>query len=1042
MQNPSTFKVYNASAGSGKTFTLVKEYLKILLESSDSKRFQSILAITFTNKAAAEMKERVIDNLREFSSKEIIENKTPMFLLLEEEMHITDEILHSRSSKVLQNILNNYSSFNITTIDSFTYRLIRSFAFDLGLSMNFDVEMDTKSLLNEAVDLLISRIGEDIELTKVLLDFSIQKTNEDKSWDISRELKEIAHILLNENDHSYVKQLRDKSLSEFIELKEKLKERVVSIENRLKETGEKGMQLIRDFDLEDNDFYRSMIPNHFKNLSSNFKKAKFFDQSTLKERIEERNFYAKSKSEEIKTSIESIINPLLELYTQSENLYKEHIRYKLFLGSLIPLAVLSKIDEALEEVKEDKNIHLNAEFNKIISEHLREQPAALIYEKIGERYKYYFIDEMQDTSKLQWSNLIPLIANSLSQENAKLMLLGDAKQSIYRWRGGEAEQFIDLSNNENPFFIEKERHFLDTNRRSFSEIVTFNNDLFQFISRYFNNDDYREIYFNENVQKTTSKEGGYVNLSFLEEGLTTEEKKEHYLQNVLEIIIDLKNDFNLNEICVITRKRSQGVAIANYLTENNIEIISSETLLLQNSEKVQFIISLLTFLEQKSNKEAKLNTLIFLYEHLKIKEDQHTFFSDFIDLDILSFFNGLNAKGASFNYLEFTISPFYESIETIVRGFRLVIGSDSHVQFFLDEVLQYTIKKSEGKQGFLTYWEEKKDKLSIVVPEEKNAVRIMTIHKSKGLEFPVVIFPYDLDIYRELNPKTWYPIEDKKEFKNFDNLLVSSSKNLEYTGKMGADLYLERKNQLELDNINLLYVTLTRAVEQLYILTERKKESDTPKHYSQFMTEYLKHSGFYDEGKLEYEFGLKTRISEKKQPTENSLELQHFISNSWKENNINIVTNTSLLWDTPKGEAIQYGNLIHEILSKIKTYLDVHDTIDTYLNAGIISLEESKSVESIIVKIVTHERLKQYYTNDFSIYNEREILTSFKEVVKPDRFVVKNNKAIIIDYKTGKPDKKYIQQLALYEDALKEVGFKVLKKILVYIGDEIVIEEV
>ena len=266
MQNPSTFKVYNASAGSGKTFTLVKEYLKILLQTSDVNKFQNILAITFTNKAAAEMKARVINNLRDFTNAKILQSKTEMFLQLEQETDLQDSVLQEQSKKVLQSILHNYSAFNITTIDSFTYRLIKSFAFDLGLSLNFDVEMDVKSTLNEAVDLLISKIGEDKELTKILIDFSLQKANDDKSWDISRELKEIAQILLNENDLLHAQQLKDKSLEDFVELKKNLQKKLKIIENQFVELGKEGLQIIDSFEIDYKDFYYSQFPNHFSNL--------------------------------------------------------------------------------------------------------------------------------------------------------------------------------------------------------------------------------------------------------------------------------------------------------------------------------------------------------------------------------------------------------------------------------------------------------------------------------------------------------------------------------------------------------------------------------------------------------------------------------------------------------------------------------------------------------------------------------------------------------------------------------------------------------
>ena len=281
MQKPSTFQVYNASAGSGKTFTLVKEYLKILLTSEDIFTFQKILAITFTNKAAGEMKERVLLNLQDFSEgKE--NNLLPIIL---EETSIDKDVLKTRSQKILDAILQNYSAFSITTIDSFTHKLIRSFAYDLGLSLNFEVEMDVISILNEAVDVLISKIGTDEKITKTLIEFSLEKIDEDKSWDISRELSEFAKILLNEDDTAHFKKLADKSLDDFTNLKAKLYKHQTALKDELKIIGKTGLKIIEEASLEHKDFYYSLLPKHFLSLTKNPARNVFFDANKLKERI-------------------------------------------------------------------------------------------------------------------------------------------------------------------------------------------------------------------------------------------------------------------------------------------------------------------------------------------------------------------------------------------------------------------------------------------------------------------------------------------------------------------------------------------------------------------------------------------------------------------------------------------------------------------------------------------------------------------------------------------------------------------------------------
>jgi ATP-dependent exoDNAse (exonuclease V) beta subunit len=428
---------------------------------------------------------------------------------------------------------------------------------------------------------------------------------------------------------------------------------------------------------------------------------------------------------------------------------------------------------------------------------------------------------------------------------------------------------------------------------------------------------------------------------------------------------------------------------------------------------------------------------------LKISIDKHHFFSDLIEDSIYEISKKLETFHITFNYQNFIRLPFYESIEEIIRSFKLTESSDAYLQFFLDEVLHYTQKSSESVQGFLEYWDQKKESLSIVVPEGKDAVRIMTIHKSKGLEFPVVIFPYDLDIYREQNPKIWYPIKEKEQFNNFDSLLINYNKSLEQTGNLGKDLYESKRNELELDNFNLLYVTLTRAIEQLYIISESKKITDVPKFYSQFFVEYLKAKSIFNEQETTYSFGIKKRLLSKVSRSEKSFELERFISTPWQDHNINVAVNASLFWDEDKQESIAFGNLIHEMLSKIKTSSDINDVIAQYYTTGLIQKDNVKQIEKLISNVINHSQMKPYFKQNSTVYNEREILTTDKEIIIPDRLVIdENSEAIIIDYKTGKPDKKYHFQLEKYAKTIHQLGYNVKKKLLVYISDNIQIEEV
>lgn len=1055
MQKSTSFQVYSASAGSGKTFTLVKEYLKILLTSDNTYKFQQILAVTFTNKAAGEMKARVIENLHAFAKEE----KNDMLPVICEETNLTETIIYSRAQAILNAILQNYSAFGIMTIDSFTHKLIRTFAYDLHLPLNFEVEMDAESLLNEAVDVVISKIGSDKKLTDLLVSYSLQKLEDDKSWDISLELKSFAKIILNETDAANLKLLHKISIEEFTKFKEKLQKEIKLLENEFLMIGEKALKIIDENGLEHNEFSYADLPNHFKKLTKlRYLKAdelKF--EGRLNTAIEEnKNLFTAKCSANSKQIIENIAPVLMELYEESKKLYAEkyprYILNNLIVEGLIPLAVLNYINNALQEIKSENNILLNAEFNQLIGDTIKNEPTPFIYERLGEKFRYYFIDEMQDTSQLQWQNLIPLIDHAISSENelgeqGKLLLVGDAKQSIYRWRGGKSEQFIALSSeeknkNNNPFYVEKVLQNLETNFRSYSEIIDFNNAFFKHSAQFLANSSYRNLFFEGNSQKFNKKTGGYVQVSFVEKSEEEEEKTLVYPKKVAEIIKNLDPSFKKNDVCVLVRKKDQGIAVAKYLSENGIEIISSETLLLKNNEKVNFIINLLYVVENPSYKDLKIKLLYFLYEYFNLEEEKHEFLNRFITLSTVDFFEGLRKYGLHFNMDEFHQMPFYESIEYIIRSFKLAPESDSNIQFFLDVIFEFQQKKQVSVGAFLEFWELKKEKLSIVAPEAENAVRIMTIHKAKGLEFPVVIFPYDMEMYRQINPKVWYSDDQLGDIKQ---VFLNYGDKLNYIGEQGKQLFNQRREELELDNFNLLYVTLTRAVEQLYVITEDKtggKDTSTVKNTSDLFVQFLKKNELWNPEKKEYSFGNPKRLPFSKKEESNTTIQQNFIANSWKNHQISIVANSSLLWDSDQGKAIVYGNLLHEILSKIKSKNDIEEVVNRYLFKGEITVEEQKDLINILKKIINHEQLSRYFDQNNIVFTEREIVTFNKQLLIPDRLIFNENNVTIIDYKTGKFDEKHKHQINTYAMALENLNFNVEKKLLVYITDEILIEEV
>ncbi len=1032
----STFNIYNASAGSGKTFTLVKDYLKIVLTSKEFLPHRHVLAITFTNKAVDEMKTRIVEALMTFAAPTILSQSDPLFEQVVRELGNSPKEIHLKSKQLLSKILHNYAAFDISTIDKFTQKLIRTFAFDLKLPMNFEVELDTDLLLQKAVNRLLSKAGKNKALTKVLVEFAVEKADDDKSWNIALDLVKTAKLLTSETDAPFLEALSQRSLQEFGVLKTTLTKDISEIESQVVELSTQILDLITANGIEFSDFTRGSLPKHFKALVS--KKVDITFASQWQQSIETTSLYTKKALPHIAAAIDGLRPQLVEAFHKTKEMVYR-IRYlKNIRKNTTPLSVLNLIHQELKTIKDEENLLMISEFNTIISQQIKDQPAPFIYERIGEKFNHFFVDEFQDTSELQWKNLVPLLTNTLAEENGSAMLVGDAKQAIYRWRGGKAEQFINLHNNATAFPFDATLSHLPTNYRSCRQVVDFNNNFFKHLSTVvFSNDTYKVLYQSPS-QLEFNKKTGYVNISFLEFEKGTD-KSLLYAEKVLKIIksyLDSSKEAALKDICVLVRKRKEGIAVANLLSQSNIDIVSSETLLVAQSPEVKHIMSVLEYVHEPSNMKAKLEVINYIASHADVG-DPHLFRVKCIPLKRIAFFQALEPLGLNFSTKTALQLSIYESVEYIISSFQLAKTSNAYIQFFLDFVVEFTQKPTSSIRQFIEYFDLKKDSLSVVTPKGINAVQIMTVHKSKGLEFPVVIFPFaELDIYKELEPKEWMPME--ASYAPFPYFLLNYNKDFEAFGNEGAAIFKDHQSKLELDNINLLYVALTRAVEQLYVVgnaSVAKNGTENLKTYSGLLINYLKSSGKWEEGTLEYEFGEFEKIDTPKPTKYPTVFQREFISTPKEHLNVSMATNAGYLWDTTQKEALEKGNLIHLLMSKIYTKQDIEITLNNFFNAGVISSTQSDELLSTLEAIVSHPLLAPYYSPNIEVYNEREIMTSSGKIIIPDRLVVfKDSTAVVIDYKTGDSYDKHEAQLAKYSEIIEEMGYKVIKKILVYIN--------
>ncbi|WP_081897812.1 exodeoxyribonuclease V subunit beta [Flavobacterium sp. 83] len=1225
MQRPS-FSIYDASAGSGKTYALVKEYLKIILVAPKNDAYRNILAITFTNKAVHEMKSRIVGSLSEFAKEEPSGKALDLMQDLvngkrkennpeewsEEPIGLSIIEIKTKSQQIIKHIIHNYAAFDISTIDKFTHKVIRAFAHDLNLPMTFEVTLDTENLLVEAVDAIIAQAGEDETLTKLLIDFTMEKTDDDKSWDISREILETGRLVLNENNRNEITHFQDKSILEFVEIKNKLSEACKDLEKQTIVFAEEALALIDKNGIDTKSFSRGTFPNHITSIQQ----GKFNPKNKM---FHEFDDIAINKTAKDRAIIENLIPEFLQILSKVYSTFEKINFYKAFLKNITPLSLLNTVSNELAKIQEEQNVLSISEFNAIIHREIQNQPAPFIYERLGERYRHFFIDEFQDTSEMQWQNLIPLIDNALSGQDdfgvkGTLMIVGDPKQSIYRWRGGKAEQFIELSKDQNPFNNpDKRLEHLDKNYRSYSQIIEFNNDFFKLLSNEFDHLDYKDLYENHSHQKTNDKTGGYVNISFIPKVETSEDDDEtldktdlYVLATLNTIQKTLKQGFQYKDIVILTRKRSQGIAIANYLTEQGIPLLSSETLMIQNATEVRLIIHLLKYLKNSSDLESKANFLQYLAKNSQDKLPIHDFIAQGMALfQETDFENWLMSFDVSLSFQNIRKKSLYEAVETIIAKFltpalskgkgdgvvnrvdknsliesnklglmtggnyshlliekakemrkqpthaekvlwmelksksledykfrqqhliddfivdfvclskKLVLEVDgeyhfteeqiqldnyrtitlnklgykvirftneqvvksisevlkeikkelvsqeifldsiapvsapspservgegnAYVQYFLDIVLERDIRNQAGISDFLNFWDKNAEKFSIPSPEGTNAVRIMTIHKSKGLEFPVVIFPFaEEDYNRKPKDKLWINAEEQ-DF-GLPKVLIDNSSAVEGFGEEAAEVYNQKKQEELLDNINVLYVALTRAEEQLYVISNMNlsNKGEIPKNnMCSFFINYIGSKCEFDENKMEYEFGNLIRLSVGKEHVDTSKTIP-LVSEILNPQNIKIAQREALMWGTHQQEAIEYGNVIHEILSFVKTKNDVDLAIIKSIENGLITFAQKETVYNTIQEIVGHLELSTYFAEENEILNEQTIIQKEGKTVKPDRIVLtKNKEVLLLDYKTGTHNVKYQQQLANYQHAIEKMGYKVVKKALIYIGKEI-----
>jgi ATP-dependent exoDNAse (exonuclease V) beta subunit len=1046
------FSVYKSSAGSGKTYTLVREYIVLALQSPTY--FRHILAITFTNKAANEMKQRIVHGLVQLSDPVANANGAVVRFMMPDiakATGYTDAEVSLRAKSVLTHILHEYDDFSVRTIDSFVSRIIRTFAHDLHLPIEFEIEMDLDLMLDEAVDQLISKAGVDKDLTTILVDFTEAKAEDEKSWQIETDIKKTAEFLFSEGSQNFIAKLRDLPLSRINEIAREIRQARKSFEDSIISLAQSAKKLIIDTGIDNSSFARgtSGIGGYFFKLADGRIEG---PNSYVITTINENKWVAAKADVSQAAAINLVKDQLAIIYHQCDGLMEKGIPRYALLGmiekNIFQMGVLNAMELEIDTIRREKRILHISEFNKRITDIILNEPVPFIYERIGEKYYNYLIDEFQDTSELQWKNLLPLIGDSLAYGRYNLVV-GDGKQAIYRFRNGQVEQFMMLpalpENYEKTVFGDAEQALganynpkvLNNNFRSLPEIIHFNNGFFEFLSKQLS-DGFHSIYTDHAQETTPGKSGGLVSVEFLDYSSRAEFDALN-IEKVHQLVIELnEKGYSKADIAILTRSNREGSIIARHLMSEGISVVSAEALLLAASPEVNFVITVLEYINNPQNLVAIagiLNELIrkgrtdtSLIRNFPVQKGDSSLLER-IFLEAHIEFNIKSLRGL----------PLYDLCEEIIRVFSLNDGRyNIYIQFFLDFANKVSARQGTHLADLLEAWDEKKGKLSVVVPEGIDAIRIMTIHKSKGLEFPVVIWPMATEKLKSTFDQLWVDLAE--DFvPGLPVALLQTGAIMEDVGY--SDQYQKERNSSMLDMINLIYVAFTRAAERLYVITREPGKGDT-NNLPNLLKQYIEStSDEWEKSSTTYIRGTDNLVQKVFKPQPEDDLLSEMISTPWQQR-IKIARRAPVYWSTDQSNTKQaWGTLIHDTLAAIRTCADISAVVAAQSSANLLNVEETELLQSMVTSTVEHELLKPYFAENIQLKPEAGILAPSGDVFRPDRVIFKDNETVIMEFKTGLADTKHQNQLHNYGGLLEQMGYKGIRKLLVYIDESVTVME-
>ncbi len=1050
-----TFSIYRSSAGSGKTRTLAKEYLKLALGHRND-YFKYILAVTFTNKATQEMKDRILAYLSDFSNGET----NDLTLELQRELGLDSNTFQMYAQETLSLILHKYDQFSISTIDAFFQKVIRSFTREAGLVGDYRLEVEQGPVMEEVIDSLIDELGNNEDLTKWVVEFANENLENERAWDIRKSLIEFSEEIFRE-EFKEIEQVVIETTAQkdfFKNLLTDLKKKKFEFLNVVKLKSNEALDLFYQHGLQSSDFkYGGGIYNFFKKFHK-ISSVKSFDdkekgvraESAFKEAGNWPDKDTPHKAIIIKLANQKLLALLNELVEYRNKNYSRALAAEIVLNNFYSFGLIADISRKLKDYKDENGIMLLADAPRFLNGVIQDSDTPFIYEKVGSFYRNYLIDEFQDTSGLQWKNFFPLLTNGLDQGHPS-MVVGDVKQAVYRWRGGDLkllQQEVERSIGAKRV----ETKELKQNFRSASEIVSFNNELFTTSSALVALETGKAITTEAYIdvpQIIHKKESGFVEVSFLkEEG--GEKWKELAMGKIPEYLERLQLlGASLKDIAILVRTNGEGQSIVAHLmnyrnstaakADCKYDVVSNESLRLDGATTVNLLISSLKYLLNHEDQIAKAQ---LAYEFSKLHQPDKNLNEVFAVAYDVTFENDLPL---AFTYQKLILKklPLFELTETLIEIFALgnYTGELTYLQTFQNLVLDFTSRERNDLGAFLDWWEQNKFKKSIQVSGEVDAIQVLTVHKSKGLQFKYVIIPFcswSLDHEVGKQPNLWVTTSESPLDKA-GYLPVTYKSALKET--VFAEYYEEERSRCYLDNLNLLYVALTRAEHGLIVTAPGKKAKTVANLLYDSITRSEKLQPKWDETLQVWKSGewMIPKMNDKGKQI-SSLTLGSYQSTQWRDKLV--IKQNSRGYFEPEHDAIgkvKYGIHLHTILSRIKYADQLQTTIQQVIFEGLMTEEEKPAIVKLVEELLANPLIASWFVREWDVRTEVPILLPGGSDNRIDRLMLADGKAVIVDFKTGEPKTEDQRQVAEYMDTLTKMDFPYVDGYLLYIktGDVI-----